>query len=64
MSSLGRPGGAGAAARPHPDVVDLTDLRRATAAPDDEAYAVEWQIEQPTTIGRAVHDATAHAAVE
>jgi hypothetical protein len=64
MSSLGRPGGGGGAARSHSDVVDLTDLRRAAAAPQDEAYAVEWQIERPTTVGAAVHDVPAAASVE
>jgi hypothetical protein len=64
MSSLGRPGGGGGAARSRADVVDLTDLRRAAVAPEDEAYAVEWQIEQPTTIGRAVHGVTADASVQ
>jgi hypothetical protein len=61
MSSLVRPGGPGRPAPSRPDVVDLTELRRAAAAPEDEAYAVEWQIEQPAT---AVHDVGAHASVE
>jgi hypothetical protein len=64
MSSLVRPGGPGRPAPSRPGVVDLTDLRRAAAAPKDEAYAVEWQIEQPTPVGTVVHDVPAHASAE